>query len=82
VFFTDQILVQGYKFSQGGDSGSLVMTTDKSIVGLLFAGSDEYTVVNKLKHVEELLNISLFVGDLKCAHISFLLAGQTYSISF
>jgi hypothetical protein len=63
AFFTDQVLVQGYKFSQGGDSGSLVMSSDRSIVGLLFAGSDEYTVVNKLKHVENLLDISLLTAE-------------------
>jgi intein/homing endonuclease len=63
AFFTDQVLVQGYKFSQGGDSGSLVMSSDRSIVGLLFAGSDEYTVVNKLKHVENLLGISLLTAE-------------------
>jgi intein/homing endonuclease len=63
AFFTDQVLVQGKGFSQGGDSGSLVMSSDRSIVGLLFAGSDEYTVVNKLKHVEDLLGISLLTVE-------------------
>jgi hypothetical protein len=62
AFFVDQILVQGTGFSQGGDSGSLVLTTDKKIVGLLFAGSDNYTVVNKLKNVEEEIGISMLVS--------------------
>ena len=39
------------------------MSSDRSIVGLLFAGSDEYTVVNKLKHVENLLDISLLTAE-------------------
>lgn len=39
--------------SAGGDSGSLVVTPDKRAVGLLFAGSDQVTLMNPIKAVLE-----------------------------
>jgi hypothetical protein len=54
--FTDQLLAGA--MSQPGDSGSAVVSGDK-IVGLLFAGSDNTTVINRWKHVESYFNINL-----------------------
>jgi hypothetical protein len=62
VVFTDQIVVKGQ--SQGGDSGSPVFlmngdqpSENDQLVGLLFAGSDEYFIVCKYKHLEGLLKV-------------------------
>ena len=53
--FTDQLVVTPGTFSAGGDSGSLVVTYDpndplkpKQPVGLLFAGSDTQTIINRI----------------------------------
>lgn len=55
VMFTDQVTTD--LRSQGGDSGSLVLTPDNQAVGLLFAGSDRITVFNKIHNVMDALNI-------------------------
>jgi hypothetical protein len=62
VVFTDQIVVKGQ--SQGGDSGSPVFlmqgdqpSENDQLVGLLFAGSDEYFIVCKYKYLEDLLKV-------------------------
>ena len=44
--------------SQGGDSGSAVLDDDDRLVGLLFAGSDSTTVINRIEHVFSALGIS------------------------
>jgi hypothetical protein len=55
--FEDQIITTA--LGAPGDSGSLcVNTATKKAVGLLFAGSQTITVLNKMKHVTRLLNIS------------------------
>ncbi|MGI6575164.1 MAG: hypothetical protein ACOX3A_04800 [bacterium] len=56
ALFTDQA-VSDMK-SQGGDSGSIVLNEDNEAVGLLFAGSDKYTIINQIQHVLELLDIT------------------------
>ncbi len=53
VRFVDQVLIGGGTFSQGGDSGSLVVTSaagggDRRPVGLLFAGSHTHTIANPI----------------------------------
>ena len=55
--FTDQIMAGA--MSQGGDSGSAVLNNDKNIVGLLFAGSDTTTIINRIQHVFSSLNLTL-----------------------
>lgn len=55
--FTDQLLAGA--MSQGGDSGSAVLDTNNNLVGLLFAGSDSSTIINRIKHVFSILRISL-----------------------
>lgn len=54
--FTDQLLAGA--MSQGGDSGSAVLDSDKKLVGLLFAGSDTTTMINRIEHVFTALNVS------------------------
>lgn len=60
AIFRDQILVShvNQPFSAGGDSGSAV-DKDGEFVGLLFAGSDTITVVNKGKYILGPLGISV-----------------------
>jgi hypothetical protein len=47
--FTDQLMAS--RMSQGGDSGSGVLDAHARLVGLLFAGSDNTTVINRVEHV-------------------------------
>ena len=55
--FTNQ-MVAG-PMSQPGDSGSLVLDSENRSVGLLFAGSDQTTVLNPIKDVISLLDIDI-----------------------
>lgn len=55
--FTDQLIAGD--MSQGGDSGSAVLDMDNHIVGLLFAGSDTVTIMNRIQRVFTSLNVSL-----------------------
>ncbi|SCM80102.1 conserved hypothetical protein [uncultured Sporomusa sp.] len=54
--FTDQILAG--PMSMPGDSGALILTDDNYAVGLLFAGSDQATMLNRIEHVLEALNVT------------------------
>jgi hypothetical protein len=54
--FTDQLLAG--PMSQGGDSGSAVLDDDNNLVGLLFAGSETTTIINRIQHVFNLLQVS------------------------
>lgn len=51
--FVDQIAITPGSFSDGGDSGSLIVTDDgnNNPVGLLFAGSDTRTIANPIGEV-------------------------------
>jgi hypothetical protein len=53
--FTDQIMAGA--MSQGGDSGSAVLDSNRNVVGLLFAGSETTTVINRFEHVMRLLKL-------------------------
>lgn len=55
--FTDQVMAG--EMSEGGDSGSVVLDTDDNIVGLLFAGSDTTTLINRIENVFDALEVSL-----------------------
>ena len=55
--FTDQLLAGA--MSQGGDSGSAVLDDNNRLTGLLFAGSDTTTIINRIENVFSALGISL-----------------------
>lgn len=55
--FVDQLMAG--PMSRGGDSGSAVLDPDRRLVGLLFAGSPNTTVVNRARHVLDDLGVSL-----------------------
>jgi hypothetical protein len=61
VGFRDQVLCT--RFTEGGDSGSLVLSSSNRAVGLHFAGSPSASVFNRIGHVLETLNVDLIVGD-------------------
>lgn len=54
-WFTDQIMTDAV--SKPGDSGSLFLNAKKEAIGLLFAGSDKYTVFNRIRNVLEKLKL-------------------------
>jgi hypothetical protein len=54
--FTDQLLAGA--MSQGGDSGSAVLDDQHRLVGLLFAGSDTTTIINRIEHVLSALGVT------------------------
>lgn len=55
--FSDQVVCD--MKSQGGDSGSLVLDESRRAVGLLFAGSEKYTIFNQLENVLTKLEVKL-----------------------
>ena len=65
--FIDQIIIEGEpsgSFSDGGDSGSAIFVGTKNepsseIVGLLFAGSDSFTIANDINKVFEEFDLEL-----------------------
>ncbi|HHW91323.1 MAG TPA: hypothetical protein GX735_01335 [Firmicutes bacterium] len=60
AIFTDQAVADLQ--SAGGDSGSLVLDEENNAVGLLFAGSDKYTIINQINYVLDQLGVSLVTG--------------------
>jgi hypothetical protein len=63
--FVDQILISDGRFSQGGDSGALVVTqssgrNDRRPVGLLFAGSNTHTIADQIGLVLERLEVQIY----------------------
>ncbi len=62
AYFVNQIVVrdQGRNgFSQGGDSGSLVLRSARNSVGLLFAGGGQFTFVNPIDAVLGALGVTI-----------------------
>jgi hypothetical protein len=55
--FADQLMAGA--MSQGGDSGSAVLDNNNNLVGLLFAGSDTSTIMNRIQNVFSTLGVSL-----------------------
>lgn len=55
--FEDQIMADA--MSSGGDSGSLVLNEENQAVGLLFAGSDQVTIMNPIAFVLDALQVEL-----------------------
>lgn len=63
--FVDQIGITPGTFSDGGDSGSLIVTDDsnKNPVALLFAGSTERTLANPIHYVLDRFNVTIDDGS-------------------
>jgi hypothetical protein len=63
--FADQIIITPGGFSAGGDSGSLIVANgtgrnkaiDRAPVGLLFAGSSQFTIANPIDAVLDALSV-------------------------
>jgi hypothetical protein len=55
--FRDQLMAG--PMSAGGDSGSAVLDEKNNIVGLLFAGSEQSTIMNRIEHVFSALKVTL-----------------------
>jgi hypothetical protein len=55
--FVDQLMAGA--MSQGGDSGSAVLNDQNQIVGLLFAGSNNSTIINRIQNVFQALQVTL-----------------------
>ena len=55
--FEDQLLAG--PMSKAGDSGSLVVDTDNRAVGLLFAGSNSVTIINRIENVCDALGVAV-----------------------
>lgn len=55
--FTGQLMAGA--MSAGGDSGSALLSMDKKVVGLLYAGSNTTTIFNKIQDVFNLLSVTL-----------------------
>lgn len=53
--FVDQVVTD--MSSKPGDSGSIILTEGNRVVGLLFAGSDQYTIFNPIQNVMDQLNV-------------------------
>lgn len=61
AIFYNQIVIDKYGFSDGGDSGSLIVTNDDDCnpVGLLFAGGDTITIANPIDDVLDALSVTI-----------------------
>jgi len=57
LWFEDQAVSE--MLSQAGDSGSLVLDEDHRAVGLLFAGSERYTIFNPIQNVLQRLGVEI-----------------------
>jgi len=59
--FDDQLVIRADsgEFSAPGDSGSAVFGEDAFLGGLLFAGGEGITIVNRISHVVSLLAVRL-----------------------
>jgi hypothetical protein len=60
ALFSDQVIItsDSGSFSQPGDSGSAVLSGN-DLVGLLFAGSDTVTIINRIENVFEAFGCTL-----------------------
>ena len=70
VRFVDQIAITDGSFSDGGDSGSLIVTANgsKNPVGLLFAGSSTRTIANRIQPVLSRFNVVIETNLANCTN--------------
>jgi hypothetical protein len=63
--FVDQIIIEPGTFSDGGDSGSLIVTNDgnRNPVALLFAGSSTQTIANRIDLVLNEFDVDIDAGE-------------------
>jgi PKD repeat protein len=62
--FVNQIVITPGTFSDGGDSGSLIVTqSDNKAVALLFAGSSSYTIGNPIDAVLDRFGVTIDDGS-------------------
>ncbi|HKJ67354.1 MAG TPA: hypothetical protein VKA68_05320, partial [bacterium] len=61
--FMNQISITPGDFSDGGDSGSLIVDTNNNPVGLLFAGSSTRTLANPIDAVLTRFNVTIDAGQ-------------------
>ena len=73
--FTDQLIVGPGTFSAGGDSGSLVVDSQRRPVGLLFAGSDTQTIVNRIDLVLNRFGVTVDEGAVVAPAIDVAVTG-------
>ena len=59
--FTDQVFAG--PMSSPGDSGSSVLTLDRHVVGLLFAGSEQVTIFTPIRRILDRFDITLLAAD-------------------
>jgi len=65
AWFEDCGLIEKEGFSAGGDSSSAIIASeDKSILGLLFAGSRTHTIYCKVYNIERELNVEVVISPL------------------
>lgn len=57
AIFVDQIMAG--PMCAGGDSGSVVLNKNLEVVGLLFAGSAQTTLMNRIQNVTDLLGVTI-----------------------
>jgi hypothetical protein len=48
--------------SDGGDSGSSILDDNRKVVGLLFAGSDNETVMSSIDYALEGFGVQVYTG--------------------
>lgn len=60
ALFVNQLMAGA--MSQPGDSGSAVLDMERNLVGLLFAGSDNTTIINPIHKVLEALKVQVVTG--------------------
>ena len=63
--FVDQLIIEPAGFSDGGDSGSLIVTDNSGLnpVGLLFAGSATQTIANRIDLVLNYFGVTIDDGS-------------------
>lgn len=60
--FTNQLVITPGTFSAAGDSGSLVVDSQRRPVGLLFAGSDTQAIINRIDFVLNRFGVAIDEG--------------------